>query len=60
MPYGYTPPAWGTSGPVSGPHGGGGGNRPPTERVWEDRRDEPTVRVDYTPPVDTSLSLIHI
>jgi hypothetical protein len=58
MPYGYTPPAWRTSGPVSGPHGGGriptggGGNRPPSERVWEeDRRDETPVSVDYTSPI---------
>jgi hypothetical protein len=38
------------------PSSGGGGNRPPTERVWEEEReDEPTVSVDYTTPtVDTS------
>ena len=47
MPYGYTPPSWGTSTT--------GGNRPPSERVWEeDRRDETPVSVDYTRPVDTS------
>jgi len=52
MPYGYTPPAWLNN---TQPTPSTGGNRPPTERVWEeDRRDEPTVSVDYTPPVDTS------
>ena len=53
MPFGYTPPAWGTSGPVSGPHGGGG--IPPSERWEDDREDETPVSVDYTTPtVDTS------
>ena len=52
MPYGYTPPAWLNN---TQPTPSTGGNRPPTERVWEeDRRDEPTVSIDYTPPVDTS------
>jgi len=39
MPYGYTPPAWGTSGPVSGPHGGGG---IPDRSQPEEDRDQPS------------------
>ena len=72
MPGGYgTYGPWGSSGTTS-PRGsysapggnqntsGGGGNRPPSERVWEeDRRDEPTVSVDYTTPsIDTSSPIV--
>ena len=59
MPGGYgTYGPWGSSGetysqPEPSWQPSGGGNRPPTERVWEEEReDEPTVSVDYTTPSD--------
>ena len=45
-----------TSGPAYTYNVGAGhsSNDPPGQHVWEeDRRDEPTVSVDYTTPVDT-------
>ena len=46
--------SWPTA-PVSTPTYGGNQNRPPTERVWEEEReDERPVTVDYTTSVDTS------
>ena len=59
MPGGYgTYGPWGSAGetysqPEPSWQPSGGGNRPPTERVWEEEReDEPTVSVDYTTPSD--------
>jgi len=49
MPYGYTPPSWGTSTT--------GGNRPPSERVWEEDRTRP---VDTSQPVDRGDPIVPI